>query len=81
MDGYAASVEAANSTSRAPQPSASSTALSPRLRWPRRPCRNIVFETGDEMKTDLETYFKVLYAADPASVGGTLPADDFYYAG
>ena len=29
------------------------------------------------MKTDLETYFKVLYAADPASVGGTLPADDF----
>ena len=42
---------------------------------------NIVFETGDEMKTDLETYFKVLYAADPASVGGALPADDFYYAG
>ena len=32
------------------------------------------------MKTDLETYFKVLYAADPASVGGALPADDFYYA-
>ena len=27
-------------TSRAPQPSASSTALSPRLRWPRRPCRS-----------------------------------------
>ena len=40
MDGYAASVEAANLTSRAPQPSASSTALSPRLRWPRRPCRS-----------------------------------------
>ena len=42
---------------------------------------NIVFETGDEMKTDLETYFNVLYAADPTSVGGQLPADDFYYAG
>ena len=42
---------------------------------------NIVFETGDEMKADLETYFNVLYAADPTSVGGTLPADDFYYAG
>ena len=27
-------------TSRAPQPSARSTALSPRLRWPRRPCRS-----------------------------------------
>ena len=33
------------------------------------------------MKTDLETYDKVLYAAAPASVGGALPADDFYYAG
>ena len=40
MDGYAASVEAANSDLEAPQPSASSTALSPRLRWPRRPCRS-----------------------------------------
>ena len=45
------------------------------------PSCNIVFETGDEMKTDLETYFNVLYAADPTSVGGQLPADDFYYAG
>ena len=45
------------------------------------PYCNIVCITGDEMKTDLETYFNVLYAADPASVGGTLPADDFYYAG
>lgn len=42
---------------------------------------NIVFETGDEMKADLQTYFQVLYDADPASVGGALPADDFYYAG
>ena len=33
------------------------------------------------MKTDLETYFNVLYEADPTSVGGQLPADDFYYAG
>ena len=39
------------------------------------------FETGDEMKTDLETYFKVLYAADPRQRGRALPADDFYYAG
>ena len=33
------------------------------------------------MKSDLATYFNVLYAADPASVGGSLPADDFYYVG
>ena len=42
---------------------------------------NIVFETGEEMKADLETYYRVLYDADPASVGGALPGDDFYYAG
>ena len=40
---------------------------------------NIVFETGAEMKTDLVNYFDVLFAADPASVGGALPGDDFYY--
>ncbi len=43
------------------------------------PACNIVFETGDEMKTDLSTYLQVLYDADPASVGGALPGDDFYY--
>lgn len=40
---------------------------------------NIVFITGEEMRTALETYFQVLYDADPTSVGGQLPADDFYY--
>lgn len=44
------------------------------------PSCNIVFETGDEMKTDLETYLQVLYDADPAAVGGALPAGDFYRA-
>ncbi len=42
---------------------------------------NIVFETGDTMKTDLTAYYKVLFDADPNAVGGTLPDDDFYYAG
>ena len=41
---------------------------------------NIVFETGDEMKTDLTAYLQVLYDADPASVGGALPGEDFYRA-
>lgn len=40
---------------------------------------NIVFVTGDEMRTALETYFQVLYDADPSSVGGALPDDGFYY--
>ena len=36
--------------------------------------------TGDEMKRLLSGYLSVLYAADPASVGGSLPSDSFYYA-
>lgn len=43
------------------------------------PACNIVFETGGEMKTDVSGYLQVLYDADPASVGGALPGDDFYY--
>lgn len=43
------------------------------------PACNIVFETGDEMKTDLSTYLQVLYDADSASVGGAMPDDAFYY--
>lgn len=40
---------------------------------------NIVYIDGDEMRTDLETYFQVLYDAAPTSVGGQLPDDAFYY--
>lgn len=40
---------------------------------------NIVCITGDEMEADLSSYLSVLYEANPASVGGALPAEDFYY--
>ena len=43
------------------------------------PDASIVCITGDQLKPALEGYFQVLYDADPASVGGTLPGDDFYY--
>ncbi|MGN0076835.1 MAG: ABC transporter substrate-binding protein [Parafannyhessea sp.] len=42
---------------------------------------NIVCVTGKKMKKGLEGYLKVLYEADKTSVGGALPADDFYYLG
>lgn len=45
------------------------------------PFCNIVCVTGDEMKTAVQGYFEVLYAQNPAAVGGALPEDDFYYAG
>lgn len=43
------------------------------------PYCSITYVDGEEMKSLLSGYLKVLYDMDPASVGGTLPADDFYY--
>jgi len=40
---------------------------------------NICFVTGSEMKTKLSGYLSVLFAANPKSIGGKLPSDDFYY--
>lgn len=43
------------------------------------PFCNIVCLTGSEMQTALSSYLQVLYDLNPASVGGALPADSFYY--
>lgn len=40
---------------------------------------NIVCVTGEDMRADALAMLQVLYAADPKSVGGKLPGDDFYY--
>ncbi|MCD8036986.1 MAG: ABC transporter substrate-binding protein [Clostridiales bacterium] len=40
---------------------------------------NIVYIDGAEMKDILEGLYEVLYAAEPKSVGGTLPSAEFYY--
>ncbi|MBR4718778.1 MAG: ABC transporter substrate-binding protein [Lachnospiraceae bacterium] len=42
------------------------------------PYCNIVCIYGPEMKKALSGYLNVLYEQDPSSVGGSLPADDFY---
>lgn len=43
------------------------------------PSCNVVCITGEEMRDALNGYLQVLYDADPSSVGGNLPGDDFYY--
>ena len=43
------------------------------------PFCNITCITGEEMKTKLSGYLSVLMDQNPKAVGGTLPADDFYY--
>ena len=43
------------------------------------PYCNIVFQTGKNMKTNLSAYLKFMFDNNPKSVGGELPAKDFYY--
>ncbi|MGP1588538.1 MAG: ABC transporter substrate-binding protein [Oribacterium sp.] len=43
------------------------------------PLCNIVYIDGSEMKASLAGYLGVLFQQNPKSVGGKLPADDFYY--
>lgn len=43
------------------------------------PSCHIVCISGDEMKLKLSGYLQVLFEQLPASVGGAMPADDFYY--
>ncbi|MGN0506292.1 MAG: ABC transporter substrate-binding protein [Lachnospiraceae bacterium] len=43
------------------------------------PYCNVTFVAGEEMKTLISSYLQVLYDQKPASVGGAMPADDFYY--
>ena len=40
---------------------------------------NIVCITGEEMRSKLSGYLQVLFDAEPTSVGGKLPGEDFYY--
>ncbi|MCH5315584.1 MAG: ABC transporter substrate-binding protein [Eubacterium sp.] len=41
---------------------------------------NICFIKGNEMKEKLTGYLQVLYNADPTSIGGAMPDDNFWYA-
>ena len=42
------------------------------------PLCNIDCNTGDDMRSDLEGYLQTLYDANPESIGGAMPGDDFY---
>ena len=40
---------------------------------------NLTYVVGQEMKDMLVSFLGVMYAANPASIGGKMPGDDFYY--
>lgn len=43
------------------------------------PSCNMVYIDGEKMKATVSDFLGVLYAANPKSVGGAMPGDDFYY--
>ena len=40
---------------------------------------NLTFLTGEEMHAILEQYYQILFEANPAAIGGSMPYDSFYY--
>ena len=42
---------------------------------------NLIFVAGADMQRNIQGYYDVLAQADPKSIGGSVPADDFYYVG
>jgi len=44
------------------------------------PESSIVYIDGSDMKTKISGYLKILFDANPQSVGGALPEDDFYFS-
>ena len=43
------------------------------------PNSNLIFVAGaEDMKDCIEGYYEILFSADPKSIGGNLPKDDFY---
>lgn len=43
------------------------------------PDANLCFVTGNDMISGIQGYYEVLYAADPSSIGGSIPDGEFYY--
>jgi NitT/TauT family transport system substrate-binding protein len=41
---------------------------------------NLTYVDGNEMKTQLSGYLKVLFDYNPKAIGGAMPGEDFYYA-
>jgi len=44
------------------------------------PFCNIVFKDAQDAKSEINGFLQVLYGFDPASVGGVMPDDGFYYS-
>ena len=78
---YAASIEKAQSDVEGTAALCEQYGLIPKAALAQKalPSCGLTFVTGAEMKTGLSGYLQVMLDANPKSVGGTLPGDNFYY--
>ena len=78
---YAASIEKAQSDVEGTAALCEQYGLIPKAALAQKaiPSCGLTFVTGAEMKSALSGYLQVMFDADPKSVGGTMPGDDFYY--
>ena len=80
LDEYKASAEYANSNvEQTAQLSEKYAIMDAAVAQKAIPNCGIVYLDGAEMKQKIPDFLNVLFEADPKSVGGKLPADDFYY--
>lgn len=81
LQDYAASIEKAQSDAAGTAALCEQYGLIPKAALAEKalPYCGLTFVTGAEMRTGLSGYLQVMYDADPKSVGGALPGDDFYY--
>ena len=78
---YAASIEKAQSDVEGTAALCQQYGLIPKAALAQKaiPSCGLTFVAGAEMKTGLSGYLQVMFDANPKSVGGALPGDDFYY--
>lgn len=78
---YAASIEKAQSDVEGTAALCQQYGLIPKAALAQKtiPSCGLTFVTGAEMKTGLSGYLQVMFDANPKSVGGALPGDNFYY--
>ena len=80
LEDYAASVEFVNANTQDAAALVAQYGIVPKAAIAQAaiPQANMVCLTGDELK-GISDYYEVLYAADPTSIGGAIPDDNFYY--
>ena len=81
MADYEASVTMVNADPAAASELVQAHGVMPKAAVAKRAIPNchIVFVAGEEMRAQVEPLYEVLFAANPAAIGGAMPDDAFYY--